>query len=65
MKLVEVLFAKSHEQLASQGDVARTGQMIDATFVEVPCQRNSRDVNPGVKAGESPEEWKDKSFKQR
>jgi hypothetical protein len=31
-----------HEQLAVQGYVARAGQMVDATFVEVPRQRNTR-----------------------
>ena len=43
LKLVEVLFNRFHEQLAEQGYVARAGQMIDATFVEVPKQRNSRE----------------------
>ena len=33
LKLVEVLFARFHEQLAAQGYVARAGQMIDATFL--------------------------------
>lgn len=65
LKLVEVLFAKFHEQLASRGYVARAGQMIDATFVEVPRQRNSREDNAAVKAGEPPEAWKDTPAKQR
>jgi transposase, IS5 family len=36
LNLVEVLFARFHEQLATQGYVARAGQMVDAIFVEVP-----------------------------
>ena len=36
--------SRFHEQLAEQGYVARAGQMIDATFVEVPKQRNTRYV---------------------
>ena len=59
MKLVEVLFAGFHEQLAAQGYVARAGQMIDATFVEVPRQRNTREENAKIKAGETPAEWKE------
>jgi transposase, IS5 family len=55
LKLVEVLFTKFHEQLAKRGYVARAGQMIDATFVEVPRQRNSREENAGIKAGEPPQ----------
>ena len=43
LKLTEVLFDRFHEQLASQGYVARAGQMIDATFVEAPRQRNNRE----------------------
>src|SRR6266496_5161832 len=57
-KLVEVLFNRFHEQLAAQGLVARAGQMIDATFIEVPRQRNSREENEQIKAGETPEDWK-------
>ena len=58
LKLVEALFVRFHEQLAKRGYVARAGQMIDATFVEVPRQRNSREDNAKIKAGEIPEEWK-------
>ena len=41
--MVDELFAKFHGQLAMHGYVARAGQMIDATFVEVPRQRNTRE----------------------
>jgi IS5 family transposase len=57
LNLVEVLFARFHEQLAAQGYVARAGQMIDATFVEVPKQRNSREENAQIKEGQVPEAW--------
>ncbi len=63
LKLVEVLFARFHEQLARQGYVARAGQMIDATFVEVPSQRNGREDNAKVKAGETPEAWQTEAKK--
>jgi len=58
LRLVEVLFARFHQQLATQGYVARAGQMIDATFVEVPRQRNGREENARIKAGETPADWK-------
>lgn len=61
MKLVDVLFARFHEQLAVQGYVARAGQMIDATFVEVPRQRNGREENAQIKAGETPADWQEES----
>ena len=65
LNLVEALFAKFHEQLAKRGYVARAGQMIDATFVEVPRQRNSREENAGIKAGAPPEAWKQQPTKRR
>jgi len=55
--LVTMLFARFHEQLATQGYVAKSGQMIDATFVEVPRQRNTREENDQIKAGETPDDW--------
>ena len=45
LNLVDVLFARFHQQLAEKGYIARAGQMIDATFVEVPRQRNTREEN--------------------
>jgi transposase, IS5 family len=57
--LVEILFKRFHDQLAARGYVARNGQMIDATFVEVPRQRNSREENAQIKQGTVPEEWQE------
>jgi len=57
LDLIEVLFARFHEQLAEQGYLARAGQMIDATFVEVPKQRNTREENALIKEGQVPEAW--------
>lgn len=63
LSLVEVLFARFHEQLANQGYVARAGQRVDATFVEVPRQRNTREENARLKAGEVPEAWDEPEVK--
>ena len=57
--LMETLFARFHEQLAAQGYAAKAGQMIDATFVEIPRQRNTREENAEIKAGVTPEAWQD------
>ena len=59
-KLTEKLFARFHEQLAQRGFVAQGGQMIDATFVEAPRQRNNREENQQIKAGTPPKDWDDK-----
>ena len=63
LKLMDTLFTRFHEQLAEQGYVAKAGQMIDATFVEVPRQRNKREENAKIKIGETPEKWKEDAAK--
>jgi len=63
--VVELLFETFHTELKGKGMIARKGQMIDATFVEVPRQRNSRENNASIKAGKTPEEWKDQPKKAR
>jgi len=52
------LFDLFNEKLNTLGIVKREGSLIDATFVEVPRQRNSREENAKIKKGEVPEEWK-------
>ena len=51
------LFLLFDNVLDKHGMFARTGQMIDASFVEVPRQRNTREENETIKAGEVPQEW--------
>jgi transposase, IS5 family len=65
LKLMDDLFARFHEQLAGYGYVAQKGQMIDATFVEAPRQRNKREENALIKAGESPEDWPEAKAEQK
>jgi IS5 family transposase len=51
------LFDFFNEKLLTLGVVKREGSLIDASFVEVPRQRNSREENAKIKKGEVPEEW--------
>ena len=64
-ELIEPLFAIFHATLEAKGMFARKGQMVDATFVEVARQRNSREDNATIKAGGVPEGWKDQPQKAR
>lgn len=64
-QLIEPLFELFHAALQSQGRFARKGQMVDATFVEVPRQRNTREENAKIKLGEMPEDWRDQPRKAR
>jgi IS5 family transposase len=57
------LFDTFQEHLRSQGMFTKEGRIIDATFVEVPKQRNSREENAQIKAGQVPSEWKEHSHK--
>ena len=56
--LIETLFAQFEQTLATNGYIARGGQIIDATIVAVPKQRNDREENKDIKAGEVPAAWK-------
>ena len=55
--LVEKLFARFDDFLNQAGFSARRGQIVDASIVEVPIRRDSREVNDTVKKGEAVEEW--------
>lgn len=57
LNLTEALFKRFHEQLAQRGYIAKSGQMIDATFVEAPRQRNTREENALIKQDAVPIDW--------
>ena len=61
--MVEALFEDFDGYLEKQGYLAMGGQIIDASIVPVPKQRNSRDDNARIKDGETPEGWKDQPAK--
>lgn len=52
---VRKLFKSFDRYLASKGLVGKEGKIIDASFVDVPRQRNGRDDNDKIKKGEVPE----------
>ena len=51
------LFDLFNKNLYAMGVVKREGSLVDATFVDVPRQRNSREENKTIKSGEIPEDW--------
>lgn len=57
------LFDAFNAQLDRLGIFANEGKMVDATFVDVPKQRNSRDENKEVKEGKVPAEWQENTRK--
>ncbi len=44
-------------QLQRAGFIARGGQIIDASIVNAPIQRNTREENAAIKQGQVPEDW--------
>jgi transposase, IS5 family len=57
------LFQLFNRQLERQGIITHTGTIVDATFVDAPRQRNTRDENKAIKSGEIPEEWQENAPK--
>jgi IS5 family transposase len=55
---VEKLFARFDRHLEERGLMASGGQIIDASIIPVPRQRNDHKENDAIKAGETPEAWK-------
>ena len=60
---IKALFEDFDGYLEDQGYLAMGGQIIDASIVAVPKQRNGRDENAKIKDGETPEGWENKPAK--
>lgn len=56
--VIRELFAVFNKQLTDANLITHTGTIVDATFVEAPRQRNSREERAEIKSGNVPEEWK-------
>ena len=63
LELVDVLFDLFKTKLEELGLIVHEGKIVDASFVEVPKQRNSRDENKQIKDGEIPAAWKENENK--
>jgi IS5 family transposase len=63
--LIKRLFDEFDAFLEEKGFSARRGQIIDASIVESPRQRNSREENQQIKAGQIPEDWSEQKKRQK
>ena len=61
----KALFGEFDTYLKSQGYLAMSGQIVDATIVPVPKNRNTQEENAAIKAGEVPNGWADKPARLR
>jgi len=53
--LEQELFDRFNEELDRQGFAAKSGIIVDGTFVEVPRQRNTKEENEQIKRCEVPQ----------
>ena len=53
----EQLFDVFHQKLLDEHLILREGSIVDATFVEAPRQRNTREENKAIKEGKVPADW--------
>lgn len=62
---IQGLFDRFDRTLREAGYLAMSGQLLDATIVAAPKQRNSDGEKAAIKAGDIPEDWKAKPAKLR
>ena len=55
--VIKELFDIFQKELEKKNIITHTGSIVDATFIEVPRQRNDRDENKSIKNGEIPKDW--------
>ncbi len=61
--IMDRLFTRFDEHLNQRGYTAQGGTMIDASFVEVPKQRNTREENKEIKEGKIPQSFTENAHK--
>lgn len=62
---IEGLFGQFLSSLGRAGLVLHEGSIVDASFVEVPKQRNTSEENKEIKAGRTPEGWEKNKLAQK
>lgn len=60
---IEELFELFDRHLHTHGYFAKKGQIVDASIVEVPVQRNTEAENKAIKTGETPPDWPENQAK--
>ena len=62
---IETLFARFDAILRQSGYIAMSGQIVDASLIAAPRQRNTEEEKKAIRERRVPEEWKDKPAKLR
>ncbi len=61
--IIEEIFSLFNEKLEKAALLLKDGAIIDASIVQVPRQRNTREENKQVREGKVPEDWQNKPNK--
>ena len=64
-QLVRTVFDRFDQFLRDNGFAAQKGQIVDASLVQAPRQRNRRDENQQIKEGQVPEDWSPQKRRQK
>jgi len=62
---VQMLFDRFDAALRAKGYIAMSGQIVDASLIAAPKQRNTDEEKKAIKDGRIPDHWKDKPAKLR
>jgi transposase, IS5 family len=62
---IESAFERFDTFLRENGFSARKGQIVDASIIPAPKQRNSREENQQIKAGQIPKGWSEEKKRQK
>lgn len=65
LDLIEPCFNLFIKELEKLGLIVNQGKIVDASFIEVPRQRNSKEENEQIKKGETPESFENNPNKKR
>jgi len=59
------LFDRFFEEIKKAGYITREGSIVDASFMEAPRRRNTKEQRETLKKGETPKEWDDPEHPQK
>lgn len=65
LELIEPCFSLFVKELEKLDLIVNKGKIVDASFIEVPKQRNTKEENAQIKKGETPESFKKNPNKKR
>jgi len=56
--VLDEIFKMFTDKLEGEGIITHSGSIVDATFVEAPRQRNTKEENEEIKGGKIPQGWR-------